>query len=50
MIRNHLSKEAWRAEQVLAERYGSFLSARNLKDLFCESNGNHELCQRDPNG
>jgi hypothetical protein len=47
-IEKRLSKEKWRAELVLEKRHGSFVNARNLKDLYCANNSGHRLCQQQP--
>ncbi|MFN9067387.1 MAG: hypothetical protein ACK5V3_09175, partial [Bdellovibrionales bacterium] len=47
-IEKRLNKEKWRAELVLEKRHGRFINARNLKDIFCESNSGHRLCQQRP--
>lgn len=44
-IQARLPNEQWNAALALDKRHGSFFSARNLKDLFCEANSGHPLCQ-----
>lgn len=41
-----MQKESWRAELVINKRYGSFFTARNLKDLYCDDHGGEAICTR----
>lgn len=41
-----MPKENWRAELVLNKRYGSFFTARNLKDLYCDEHHGEAICTR----